>query len=66
MHAERLAVPVSRRPLVEPGPPLTRAQIARYARHLLIPDVGELGQRRLSAARVLVLGAGVLGSPALL
>ncbi len=66
MHAERLAVPVSRRPLVEPGPPLTRAQIARYARHLLIPDVGELGQRRLSAARVLVLGAGGLGSPALL
>jgi adenylyltransferase/sulfurtransferase len=54
------------RPLVEPGPPLTREQTARYARHLLIPDVGEQGQRRLCAARVAVLGAGGLGSPALL
>lgn len=53
-------------PLVEPGPPLTRDQVARYARHLLIPDVGELGQRRISASRVAVLGAGGLGSPALL
>jgi adenylyltransferase/sulfurtransferase len=52
--------------LVEPGPPLTREQTARYARHLLIPDVGELGQRRLCASRVAVLGAGGLGSPALL
>jgi sulfur-carrier protein adenylyltransferase/sulfurtransferase len=52
--------------LVEPGPPLTREQTARYARHLLIPDVGELGQRRLAASRVAVLGAGGLGSPALL
>ncbi|HEX8498013.1 MAG TPA: molybdopterin-synthase adenylyltransferase MoeB [Actinomycetales bacterium] len=53
-------------PLVEPGPPLGTDEIARYARHLLVPDVGELGQRRLAAARVLVLGAGGLGSPVLL
>ncbi|MGN6610489.1 MAG: molybdopterin-synthase adenylyltransferase MoeB [Angustibacter sp.] len=53
-------------PLVEPGPPLDREQVARYARHLLIPDVGELGQRRLTGARVAVVGAGGLGSPALL
>ena len=59
---EPLSVPA----LVEPGPPLTREQTARYARHLLIPDVGELGQRRLAASRVAVLGAGGLGSPALL
>jgi adenylyltransferase/sulfurtransferase len=38
----------------------------RYARHLLLPEVGLAGQRRLAAARVLVLGAGGLGSPALL
>src|SRR5919202_530640 len=53
-------------PLVEPGPPLDHRQVARYARHLLIPDVGEIGQRRLANARVAVLGAGGLGSPALL
>ncbi len=53
-------------PLVEPGPALSREEVARYARHLLIPEVGLLGQRRLKAARVLVVGAGGLGSPALL
>ncbi|KQX69845.1 molybdopterin-synthase adenylyltransferase MoeB [Angustibacter sp. Root456] len=53
-------------PLVDPGPPLDREQVARYARHLLIPDVGELGQRRLTGARIAVVGAGGLGSPALL
>ena len=49
-----------------PGAPLTAAQRHRYARHLLIPDLGDAGQRRLLAARVLVMGAGGLGSPALL
>jgi molybdopterin/thiamine biosynthesis adenylyltransferase/rhodanese-related sulfurtransferase len=53
-------------PLVEPGPPLDRAEVERYARHLILPDVGPLGQRRLVAAKVLVVGAGGLGSPALL
>ncbi len=53
-------------PLVEPGPPLTPSETERYSRHLLIPEVGALGQRRLRNARVLVLGAGGLGSPALL
>ena len=53
-------------PLVEPGPELTVAQVARYSRHLILPDVGMSGQRRLAAARVLVVGAGGLGSPALL
>jgi len=53
-------------PLVEPGPPLTVAQVRRYSRHLLLPDVGVIGQRRLRAARVLVVGAGGLGSPVLL
>ncbi|MEX5296534.1 molybdopterin-synthase adenylyltransferase MoeB [Kocuria sp. CPCC 205268] len=53
------------RPLVPPGPELTREQLERYARHLTLPGIGPLGQRRLSSARVLVVGAGGLGSPAL-
>jgi sulfur-carrier protein adenylyltransferase/sulfurtransferase len=53
-------------PLVEPGPPLPADQLARYARHLILPGVGEQGQRRLANAKVLVVGAGGLGSPALL
>ena len=53
-------------PLVAPGPPLTRPEIARYSRHLLLPDIGVTGQRRLLGARVLVVGAGGLGSSALL
>jgi molybdopterin/thiamine biosynthesis adenylyltransferase/rhodanese-related sulfurtransferase len=57
---------VSLPPLVEPGPPLVRAEVERYARHLILPDIGPLGQRRLAAAKVLVVGAGGLGSPALL
>ncbi|MEZ0166017.1 ThiF family adenylyltransferase [Kineococcus sp. LSe6-4] len=54
------------RALVEPGPELTAAQRDRWSRHLLLPEIGELGQRRLLNARVLVVGAGGLGSPALL
>ncbi len=53
-------------PLVEPGEALTPPEVRRYARHLLVPEIGETGQRRLKAARVLVVGAGGLGSPALL
>jgi molybdopterin/thiamine biosynthesis adenylyltransferase/rhodanese-related sulfurtransferase len=53
-------------PLVEPAAELSRAEIARYSRHLLLPDIGLTGQRRLKNARVLVIGAGGLGSPALL
>lgn len=52
--------------LLDPGPPLTVEQRTRYARHLLLPMIGDLGQRRLLQARVAVVGAGGLGSPALL
>ena len=45
---------------------LTDAQRARYSRHLLIPEVGELGQAKLLASKVLLIGAGGLGSPAAL
>jgi adenylyltransferase/sulfurtransferase len=44
---------------------LTKAERERYARHLLLPDVGLDGQERLKAARVLVIGAGGLGAPVL-
>ena len=44
-------------------PDLSRDEISRYARHLIIPDVGLEGQKRLKAARVLLVGAGGLGSP---
>ena len=53
-------------PLVEPASHLTREEVARYSRHLIIPDLGVDGQKRLKNARVLVIGAGGLGSPALL
>ena len=45
---------------------LTEAQFQRYARHLILDEVGEEGQARLLAARVLVVGGGGLGSPLLL
>ena len=44
-------------------PDLSQDEILRYSRHLIIPDVGVAGQRRLKAARVLLIGAGGLGSP---
>jgi molybdopterin/thiamine biosynthesis adenylyltransferase/rhodanese-related sulfurtransferase len=53
-------------PLVEPAAELTKEEVARYSRHLIIPDVGMVGQKRLKNAKVLVVGAGGLGSPALL
>ncbi|MBS9371357.1 putative adenylyltransferase/sulfurtransferase MoeZ [Rhodococcus sp. B50] len=53
-------------PLVEPGAELGREEVARYSRHLIIPNIGVTGQRRLKNARVLCIGAGGLGSPALL
>lgn len=53
-------------PLVQPVAELSKEEISRYSRHLLIPDVGLDGQRRLKTSKVLVIGAGGLGSPALL
>jgi len=57
---------VSLPPLVEPAAELTVDEVRRYSRHLIIPDVRVEGQKRLKNARVLCVGAGGLGSPALM
>ena len=49
-----------------PLPELTAEEVRRYGRHLVLPDVGREGQRRLKAGRILLVGAGGLGSPAAL
>jgi adenylyltransferase/sulfurtransferase len=61
-----MSVSASLPPLVEPAAELTRDEVARYSRHLVIPDLGVDGQKRLKNARVLVIGAGGLGAPILL
>ena len=53
-------------PLVEPAAELSKDEVRRYSRHLIIPDVGVDGQKRLKNARVLAVGAGGLGSPTLM
>ncbi|MEX0447527.1 molybdopterin-synthase adenylyltransferase MoeB [Xenorhabdus sp. SGI246] len=52
-------------PLVKPAPHLDKEEKERYSRHLLLPDIGYIGQCRLKNAKVLVIGAGGLGSPIL-
>ncbi|MEG2577473.1 MAG: ThiF family adenylyltransferase, partial [Glutamicibacter sp.] len=54
---------MSREALVAPGAELEPEELARYSRHLSLPGVGEEGQRRIANAKVLVIGAGGLGSP---
>ena len=53
-------------PLVTPGPALSVDEVRRYSRHLIIPDVAMAGQQRMMNAKVLCVGAGGLGSPALM
>lgn len=55
-----------RMPLAPVGEELSAAERTRFARHVILPGIGDTGQRRLRAARVLVVGAGGLGSPILL
>jgi len=61
-----LETTVSLPPLVQPAQELSVNEVKRYSRHLIIPDVGMTGQKRLKNAKVLCVGAGGLGSPALL
>jgi sulfur-carrier protein adenylyltransferase/sulfurtransferase len=58
--------PVKLPPLVEPAQDLTVDEVRRYSRHIIIPDVGMAGQKRLKNAKVLAVGAGGLGSPNLM
>eukprot|EP00629_Pelagomonadales_sp_RCC1024_P015396 CAMPEP_0119283254 /NCGR_PEP_ID=MMETSP1329-20130426/28189_1 /TAXON_ID=114041 /ORGANISM="Genus nov. species nov., Strain RCC1024" /LENGTH=354 /DNA_ID=CAMNT_0007283923 /DNA_START=208 /DNA_END=1269 /DNA_ORIENTATION=- len=62
MFAPRSKAP----PVAAPTSELTDAEIERYSRHLILEDVGVAGQRKLKSAKVCVVGAGGLGSPALL
>ena len=62
----RQGSPMTLPPLVEPAAELSVDEVRRYSRHLIIPDVGMAGQKRLKAAKVLCVGAGGLGSPALM
>jgi adenylyltransferase/sulfurtransferase len=64
IELEEAVVPLS--PLVEPAESLTIDEVRRYSRHLIIPDVAMDGQKRLKNAKVLCIGAGGLGSPALM
>jgi molybdopterin/thiamine biosynthesis adenylyltransferase/rhodanese-related sulfurtransferase len=61
-----MEIAVSLPPLVEPAADLSVDEVQRYSRHLIIPEIGMTGQKRLKNARVLCVGAGGLGSPALL
>ena len=53
---------MSLEPLVEPAADLTVDEVRRYSRHIIIPEVGMAGQKRLKNAKVLCVGAGGLGS----
>lgn len=48
---------------MKPLPELSPAELSRYSRHLLLPEVGKEGQQKIKASRVLIIGAGGLGSP---
>jgi molybdopterin/thiamine biosynthesis adenylyltransferase/rhodanese-related sulfurtransferase len=61
-----MEIAVSLPPLVEPAADLSVDEVKRYSRHLIIPEIGMTGQKRLKNAKVLCVGAGGLGSPALL
>jgi molybdopterin/thiamine biosynthesis adenylyltransferase len=53
------------RAMTKPAPPLSPQELERYARHIVLPEIGGPGQQKLKRARVLVVGAGGLGAPVL-
>src|SRR4051812_19118496 len=58
-----MSVNLDRTTAAAAGVTLSQNEVARYSRHLIMPEVGMDGQKRLKAARVLLIGAGGLGSP---
>lgn len=64
--ADRAARDAAAAPPVSPAGPFSDAELERYARHITLREIGGQGQRALKGARVLVVGAGGLGAPALL
>lgn len=65
LAALKARVPAPAAPAAKPGA-FSKAELERYARHIILREVGGPGQKALKSARVLVVGAGGLGSPALL
>src|ERR671934_2375074 len=60
---DAMTSPLDTLPARAQGTSLSSPEVARYSRHLIMPEVGMEGQKRLKAARVLLIGAGGLGSP---
>ena len=54
-------IPIAPEALAEAS--LSKEEVERYSRHLIMPEVGMAGQKKLKAASVLLIGAGGLGSP---
>src|SRR5262249_35692377 len=62
-EGENMATTVTRTPGMAPGRTLSKDEIQRYSRHLIMPEVGMEGQLKLANAKVLMIGAGGLGAP---
>lgn len=61
-----MAESLDMKPIVEPDRQLTSDELARYSRHILIPDIDQIGQQRILNSKVLCIGAGGLGSPTIM